>query len=343
MSIILYKTKNGMAEFEFLIEGSEKGSYRPYLIRLWRKTDVTAKHYKTTALVQDGLNRYIATSPPPQGAKEAERVAMLWAEEAEENLSAPELQRKTTDARKPGVFPVPMGGVLSMTPLVWKQIKESVGNLPAETGGPLGGSRDTFLVERFHFDRSARQSGVTYSPDYKELNRIFREEWNPEGINLLGFVHSHPPHIWHPSGGDLSYAHDILLAIPDLPYLLLPIVKAKPDTGEFELVPFAAVRSGGGLRVVGLRLEITEKVLQKNSGATCVRPPLEDTGEKSAAASNGICSAPESSGNEHQGSSDASMEVTDGLAAPAKAALEAACSYHLLKESDGRENGDEAS
>jgi len=84
---------------------------------------------------------------------------------------------------------------------------------------------------------------------------LFREEWNPFGINLLGFIHSHPPGIWKPSGGDLFYARDILGAIPDLPYLLLPIVKTKPDTGAFDIFPYAAVRDGNDIRIVPLKLE----------------------------------------------------------------------------------------
>ena len=84
---------------------------------------------------------------------------------------------------------------------------------------------------------------------------MFREEWNPFGINLLGFVHSHPPGVWRPSGGDIYYAQDILKAIPDLPYLLLPIVKTKPDTGAFDIFPYAAVRDGNEIRIVNLKLE----------------------------------------------------------------------------------------
>jgi hypothetical protein len=53
--------------------------------------------------------------------------------------------------------------VLKMTSDVWEQIEATVGSKYAETGGPLGGSRDDFIVKCFHFDRSARRTGMTYS------------------------------------------------------------------------------------------------------------------------------------------------------------------------------------
>ena len=337
MSIIRHKTKNGMAEFEFLVESSEDGTYRPYLIRLWRKTDVTAKRYKTTALIQDGLNRYITMSPPPHSVKEAERVAIQWAEETEQNFGLPELLQQAIDAQVIQAPSKSTGGVLRMTTRVWRQIEESVGSRPAETGGPLGGSRDTFLVERFHFDRSARQTGATYSPDHEELNRIFREEWNLGGINLLGFVHSHPTHFWRPSGGDLAYARDILRAIPDLPYLLLPIVKTRADTGKFEIFPYAAVRNGNDLRIVALKLEITDKIMQGNGTTVRVHSPSPETREGTGIASNGTDGLSKSPGHAcegnsgiHPGRTGVSVDVADTSTAASHA--------HRQEESNGKED-----
>lgn len=141
-----------------------------------------------------------------------------------------------------------------------RQISESIGSRPAEQGGALGGNRDDDIVTHFFFDRSARRTGATYSPDHHRLNRLFDEKWNPAGINLLGFVHSHPPGCFSPSSGDIEYAERILEAIPKLKHLYLPIVMTKPDTGRFELIPYAAVRNGRGVRIDRLELQLTDDV-----------------------------------------------------------------------------------
>jgi proteasome lid subunit RPN8/RPN11 len=145
---------------------------------------------------------------------------------------------------------------LCMTSDVYKAIKGTVGNLTAETGGPLGWSPDGQVVQFFRFDESSRNTHVTYSPDVAALNEMFREDWNPRGIRLAGFVHSHPSGFLRPSTGDIRYAERILAAIPDLLYLMLPIIATVPDTGEFRLLPFAMMRDGDSVRPVRLKLHI---------------------------------------------------------------------------------------
>lgn len=129
-------------------------------------------------------------------------------------------------------------GTLSLTRQVYDEIEGTIGCLAAETGGMLGGDRRKGLVTRFHFDGLAAKTGVTYTPDIAELNRVLSEEWGPQGVELVGFVHSHPGGPRRPSGGDITYARAILRAIPDMREVMLPIVMAKPDTGTFELLPF---------------------------------------------------------------------------------------------------------
>jgi proteasome lid subunit RPN8/RPN11 len=132
---------------------------------------------------------------------------------------------------------------------VLEQIRRTIGSMPAEEGGALGGNRETGVVTHFYFDKSARRTGSTYSPNDKLLNKLFAEKWNPVGINLLGFVHSHPEGCHRPSGGDLAYARKILKYIPELEQLLLPIVMTEPETGTFELFAYAAVREGNRVRL----------------------------------------------------------------------------------------------
>jgi hypothetical protein len=119
----------------------------------------------------------------------------------------------------------------------------------------LGGQRVAGLVTHFHFDKSGSRSFATYSPDHVQLTKLLGEMWNPAGINLLGFVHSHPGRYSHPSPGDLVYAERILEAIPDLERLLLPIVIVGPEP---EFHPFAAVRGHQGVECVKLAMEIVE-------------------------------------------------------------------------------------
>ena len=102
---------------------------------------------------------------------------------------------------------------------VFKNVVLSIGERQAESGGAIGGEEDGTEVSHFHFDESSRNSAVTYSPDHKFLNGLFKKHWNPEGIRLRGFVHSHPGRNSRPSFGDEVYAERILAAIEDLDIL----------------------------------------------------------------------------------------------------------------------------
>lgn len=146
---------------------------------------------------------------------------------------------------------------LRMKESVYRAIRSTIGQRHAEQGGPLGGNRETGEVTHFHFDESARRTGATYSPDVDVLNRLLSEEWNPAGINLMGFVHSHPPSFARPSSGDMFYARVILQANLEMDRLLLPIVITEPDAGEFRMSPFAALRDRKDVRIEPLELEIT--------------------------------------------------------------------------------------
>ncbi len=135
-------------------------------------------------------------------------------------------------------------------------IRSTVGSLPPETGGMLGGDRARGVVTHFHFDHEANRTRATYSPNCDKLNRLLADEWNPRGIELMGFAHSHPRGVRIPSAGDKVYAHRILAAVPGLDRLLLPIIMSKADSGRFELLPFTAVRNGESVAVRSVNLAI---------------------------------------------------------------------------------------
>ena len=147
---------------------------------------------------------------------------------------------------------------MCLTRGVYDEIAATLGSMKAEQGGALGWLENDRVVRFFRFDDTALTTGATYSPDDKALNVMFREEWNPRSIRLAGFAHSHPRGCAQPSLGDLTYAERILAAIPDLPYLVLPIIQTVPDTGTFRLVPFLAVRDGGKVTVQRVALDILD-------------------------------------------------------------------------------------
>jgi proteasome lid subunit RPN8/RPN11 len=147
---------------------------------------------------------------------------------------------------------------LGLTRDVYDEIAGTVGSMRAEQGGALGWLEDERVVRFFRFDETARSTGATYSPDDENLNAMFKEDWNPRGIRLAGFVHSHPPGFARPSSGDLAYSERILAAIPDLPYLVLPIVQTVPDTGTFRLIPFLVTRDGDRVKERRVDLDLIE-------------------------------------------------------------------------------------
>ncbi|MCY3785952.1 MAG: ThiF family adenylyltransferase [bacterium] len=122
----------------------------------------------------------------------------------------------------------------------------SLGGLPAEAGGPLGGDHRTGIVSEFYLDESARRDEHSYSPDVETLNRLFRTQWNPRGLSLLGFAHSHPPGVPVPSTGDRRYARRLLAALPSLDRLQLPIVE-QSRVGNHIARGFAVVDDGSSL------------------------------------------------------------------------------------------------
>lgn len=171
---------------------------------------------------------------------------------------------------------------LGITVDVLARIRSSIGSRPAESGGVLGIAGDGDIVGHFHFDAFSENTPGSYSPNSDELNHLFRTHWNPAGVRLVGIVHSHPSWIPSPTRGDEMYAKRILDAIPDMGHLFLPIVIPAVGQNEFRLLPFIAVRSGGGVRVYEIPLAIyegavTDSVVQPTPADT---PPTEKPRER---------------------------------------------------------------
>ena len=137
-----------------------------------------------------------------------------------------------------------------VTPEADRRLRDTVGRVPAESGGPLCGDRRRGIVEIFVPDESAGVSRSTYSPDTVWLNQMLKTELHRQGKFLKGFAHSHPPGGLYPSQGDRRYAGDLLAAIPGLDRLLLPILESEANTGRTRLEAFVASRSAEGLPVI---------------------------------------------------------------------------------------------
>lgn len=100
----------------------------------------------------------------------------------------------------------------------------SIGARPAETGGillgPIGGND----ITDFYFDAAACCTGATYTPDHLTLGRMMKEVWMPSGIDMKGFVHSHPGSLARLSEGDMIYIRRLLERNPDMSVFAAPIV-----------------------------------------------------------------------------------------------------------------------
>jgi len=142
---------------------------------------------------------------------------------------------------------------LVVTWTVLRHVIDTIGSHAPETGGPLG-SNDDAKITHFHFDATSNHTGATYTPADQELNRLFADDWNPHGIRLRGFIHSHPGRLTRPSPGDEDYAGRILDAINDLDELWLPIITETPDA--FRLTPWLIQRRTHGVDITRANIRV---------------------------------------------------------------------------------------
>jgi proteasome lid subunit RPN8/RPN11 len=178
----------------------------------------------------------------------------------------------------------PLPGEIRMGLSVYEKIRATIGAHRAESGGMLGGDITTGTVTHFFYDESAGRSAATYSPDTKTVNRVLKENWNPAGVRLIGFPHSHPPGFFQPSGGDGNYATVILAHNPEMPFLAVPIVQTVPDIGEFKMRMFLAQRDGAdGVRFVRVKLVLFEDGDEASDVSTTAKKAEREANETALA------------------------------------------------------------
>lgn len=112
----------------------------------------------------------------------------------------------------------------------YNEIINTIGSLPAESGGLLFGKEDDFIVRKFVFDKNARTTRSTYTFNTEYLNPEIKRLWNEEGLSCIGFIHSHPRSYSVPSPPDIEYFSSMFESMPRKQYLT-PIVFTAPDGG----------------------------------------------------------------------------------------------------------------
>ena len=180
----------------------------------------------------------------------------------------------------------------------WLNIKSTVGSLPAETGGMLLGDVKTGVVKRFVFDagNNQRRTGSAYDPDVEFLNAHL-DKARDEGLDLLGFMHSHPRGVSRLSNGygnkgDVAYLKTIFSAMPEIAYLYTPIVFSTADGGAFDVFSYLATRGNAeNYRRIPIQVEGVANPVPQGYQKRC--KPTEQSRAKTPTSVNGLSSTPD--------------------------------------------------
>ena len=124
-----------------------------------------------------------------------------------------------------------------ITAEVYDQIKRTIGTRKPEQGGILGSS-DGVHIDHYYFDKTADRTAASYTMDAKALNEVIHE-WNDNGIQLVGIIHSHPQGCTKPSYGDMETARHIIETIDVKGKFFTPIVQVSPKfNGNIKIYPY---------------------------------------------------------------------------------------------------------
>jgi proteasome lid subunit RPN8/RPN11 len=121
---------------------------------------------------------------------------------------------------------------VSVTDLVYEQIRAQIAGHNPELGGALYGPRGVPVVSHFEFDAHAVTTPVSYVPSTQLIENVMRVE-GATGLQFKGVVHSHPSGMTHPSGGDESTVSSFFRMNPHFSAMALPIVQRQVGDGEF--------------------------------------------------------------------------------------------------------------
>ena len=88
---------------------------------------------------------------------------------------------------------------------VLADFRSNVGRYAPETGGMMGSTEDTALVDLCHFDTLSRNTPGTFYYDVDSMTKVFHD-WAEKGYRVTGIYHSHPRGCIRPSYHDISTA-----------------------------------------------------------------------------------------------------------------------------------------
>ncbi len=155
---------------------------------------------------------------------------------------------------------------------VYERIRETIGKLPPESGGLICGNPKTNCVTYYYFDDKAECSSVVYIPDTITLIPLLKK-LNDEGLEMMGFPHSHPSGCDCPSTGDKFYASKIFEANPDMRQLIIPIIESAASGQPFQMRVFIATPRRGEVEIKRVPLHVCEIEMSLPEVAP---PPAED-------------------------------------------------------------------
>ena len=184
--------------------------------------DVVTDFQKANAIMYVWVKRYVAVLEELMKNREISEDALMKRVNKKASLPAGTFRVFRRNKRKNAYMPHKRKTVYILED-VYNEIMGKLGTSKPELGGMLGWTEDQFVIDKFVFDENAVVSSVEYNPNIQFLNDILHNEWDKNGINLAGFVHSHPLDYNILSPADRAYAIKIMEAF-DMPYLVMPIV-----------------------------------------------------------------------------------------------------------------------
>lgn len=119
---------------------------------------------------------------------------------------------------------------------VYDAIRDALSNHLPECGGVLGAVPGS-VISKFYYDEGGRSTPDSYTPDYLKINEVLENFWAPQGIQMVGIVHSHGDTGNFPSCGDLFYCEQIMKSA-FLKEFLLPIVTLNPYSFHMYVVRY---------------------------------------------------------------------------------------------------------
>lgn len=152
------------------------------------------------------------------------------------------------------------------TTAAYKQIKATLGTLPAMKGCILLGHEDEryegkLVVRDIIFDKDAISDENSYTIDVQYLNPIVRKKFYEEGLNVVGMAVSHPRGRYHKS---LSYSEQeyylMMKNYTNREILILPIIFSTNDGKGFKLYVYVIKGSSSNFLSVGFSIVDEEKL-----------------------------------------------------------------------------------